>query len=1176
MPKLSNPPSFQNPMIEKFKYFPRNKTTTLIAFGISAVVVFTLTMIQQWLLLAGFIHAVILLSSFVFALTHYEASWGHKVIAVFLLTWSNFVFTALILSPFNRLNSLPLYAVLSCSLAIVSSLAIRQLSGKRQAMADCVDFPAPNDEPFRFSPLVSFTLFFVIVAIVGSLLIAVFYYPTNGDAVSYRLPRAFFYVGQSNLNHPAENMDYRSLYYPFNGILAYIPNVLYQLDGRSFNGLSFISWMLCGLGVYLFGRDLGASKTGSLLAACFYLSAPIVMILATSTNDDSIAAAPLMMGLLFLYRWWQSGEAMEVILAGIGAGLSVGTKLHIAFFAPVIIAAAGILLFKLYRQDKLKQFFQQRLLSLIATGIMALILVVPFAAINFRETGHLYVPTNYIVSGLNSPFNLKNAIETNSVYSAQLFLSPIPDLIMSNDDAQRQTRAKYNDFLNHTLFFWIKPEDNFDSIYYEYQGVADPYGTFSEYDVWLGFSPIIILSGILALFASRKYTFSFPAWLLLSFFIWHFTYTIIQKFGYNISTYYTFPFTICAAGMAVVWDAQSDLKKQTAGLIKFSFVVVAITNAIFMINILRFNAMRNLPDLFNSGFSPEIPFVSKGVKEALKGSNDINIVRTHWATMYFDMMSQNTAANYSTFSMIPKDEKGLLNILTYQTAGRWGNVFIQLNEKQRKKEYLTLLGLTRDQWSPELVFGKGNNLHLTKPEDSGYIVYMGRLEMDQGMVMGDYLCAPYKIPSGGVHPIGFDKEDFENAEQRLLQYTPNGDILIVRDWEHVRGCDYYPLVVPASDGYLSVQIRFKSEPKIISEGFLPLRVDQEYRFLGSPTLTTAWREMYDRLQIYDTPAAKFISIDPVLSNIIWFDPNSEHLPPTAIHLDQNNNSVLWLGQGTGAGFTGTIWAAQAQEVEFRYEIEPTANTETDQRTVSFELFNTNGIQVGQRQFNGATQLVFRGTLTPGPNQFQLTLLDTPSSLAPVPDSPYPPLGLIRNFRITMPDKVGPQSLSLLPPMQAGPLHAPLITLDESLSEILSVSPIIQIPLTWGIEFSAIESWLWLGHGETEGVGFTLNSQSPAPQKVRLEFRVLRGPANESNQRTLQLAIENTKGTNVEHLQFTEDLYKETTISYDADLVSGTNKINLKVLEEATVSLLPQDPRPLLVRLLHITVLPIVE
>ena len=66
---------------------------------------------------------------------------------------------------------------------------------------------------------------------------------------------------------------------------------------------------------------------------------PGVVVQATSTNDEILAAFPLLIAVQFAIRFHRGGAVADLCLALIAAALSIGTKLHAVFYWPVVVAA---------------------------------------------------------------------------------------------------------------------------------------------------------------------------------------------------------------------------------------------------------------------------------------------------------------------------------------------------------------------------------------------------------------------------------------------------------------------------------------------------------------------------------------------------------------------------------------------------------------------------------------------------------------------------------------------------------------------------------------------------------------------------------------------------------------------------------------------------------------------
>ena len=152
--------------------------------------------------------------------------------------------------------------------------------------------------------------------------------------------------------------------------------------------------------------------------------------------------------------------------------------------------------------------------------------------------------------------------------------------------------------------------------------------------------------------------------------------------------------------------------------------------------------------------------------------------------------------------------------------------------------------------------------------------------------------------------------------------------------------------------------------------------------------------------------------------------------------------------------------------------------------------------------------------------------------------------------------------------QAGSSAAPLVTLNSSLSNIISLDPQLQTA-PWGIELYKGDNLLWLGYGDKEGLQGSLTaSQQGAVQFV---FQVEPGPARQDYERTLELTIDNASGQTVER----KTIDRSTPLTYTVQLAIGPNTFRLAVLDTVTVPVQSNgETRPLLVLLHHVQIEPI--
>jgi hypothetical protein len=263
---------------------------------------------------------------------------------------------------------------------------------------------------------------------------------------------------------------------------------------------------------------------------------------------------------------------------------------------------------------------------------------------------------------------------------------------------------------------------------------------------------------------------------------------------------------------------------------------------------------------------------------------------------------------------------------------------------------------------------------------------------------------------------------------------------------------------------------------------------------------------------------------------------------------------LFLGDGDTFGLKAMVWSAKVQRVFLQTVITPGPSRTDSQRTVELN-HRGNDIDATQtKKFDGLTLLTFPLILQPGRNDFHFTILDKPTVSTLANGDTRPLLARLRQ-EITI--------ASLADLNQAGPNSTPLLLVNTSLSNKVGILEMQTPP--WGIENSENKSWLWLGHGEAEGIEGMLWSEEK--QQVRVTFKVSPGPARSDNQRTLQLTLINTAGTQTTQQRFEQP----STLSFTTTLQPGRNSFYFSALDEPTILQQPNgDKRPLLVLLQSIT------
>ena len=294
-----------------------------------------------------------------------------------------------------------------------------------------------------------------------------------------------------------------------------------------------------------------------------------------------------------------------------------------------------------------------------------------------------------------------------------------------------------------------------------------------------------------------------------------------------------------------------------------------------------------------------------------------------------------------------------------------------------------------------------------------------------------------------------------------------------------------------------------------------------------------------------------LTVDPSLAGAVGIDPHLKTPWPIEVYDD---GSLLWLGHGDQQGIKGALWSAEKRMVKLAFDVLPGPAREDSQRTVELTLENGAGAQTERQQFGQAITLIFGVELQPGRNEFSFKSLDKATILTQPNGDTRPLLVLLRHITVASPFDAS----------QAGPDNYPLLTVDPSLAGAVGIDPHLKTP--WPIEVYEEHSlsFLWLGHGEADGVAGTLWSN--AVRQIVLEFEVSPGPSREDQQRTVQLVIQHNGQATTQRETFDESV----ALAFPVQLQPGRNDFQFSVLDEATIPV-HGDTRPLLVFLHHITI-----
>jgi hypothetical protein len=790
--------------------------------------------------LAALLYLVALSVVLAFGLRSRFLNWPRVVVALFVLVWFALILTAHLLSIFHALGSTPAYISVSLMLAAVIAGGLRLIPLER-----AVPFPS-FEIKFPFGPRLSwycgcFLALTAIAVVAANVVMAWGMLPANGDSVVYRFPRVYWYLGHGSLMHFALHLDPRALYYPFNSALALMPLVHFQLDPRMFSVMSLLSCSIIGLTTYLFARDLGGSRLCAFATAWLACLTPNVLLQALSTNDEIIAAAPLLVGLYFLHRWYYGRQHLDIVLAGIGIGISLGSKLHVAFYWPLLVVIALFAIWN-YRAviQEAARWLNARGAAVLATLVLTILLLgFSFIAYNYFSTGRA-TSWEFNALTLNSPFDWRAALQSVSIYTAQIILTPIADLHFATDPGQRgQYYEAFNRFVA-PFFAWVDNSQLFMSATYRFVGInSSSAAAFNEYSVFIGFTWLVALMASTVLYRRRGIgQLTWARFHLASLPIWILTYAASTRYIQGFSVYLGYATII--AGPVLVYAFVPSGRFWVDRVRWSALTLIILCHCFFALGIVMTSSPRNLINLAKADHWP----LSRGFEldqsvrdEVARATNGMYSYPTAWEQPHWVLMAYNPQIKHRLNGVLgmtplppdaPKDpvsaalyrsryfgmpvDQSQFHIYPFPQLTAYGNA-IPIRIPDKSSPGLTWVGNLKFAMGPEWVFAAGNKVETRHVGRDRFIVLKYHELSDFG-----------RAPLAGIEVYqtlyGLGPEDDLSFRYEL---QIDGKVAETSDWSPLPHVRFKAAGMKSDNAVLSVFVRNNNAGGTVYRTDAPLR-----------------------------------------------------------------------------------------------------------------------------------------------------------------------------------------------------------------------------------------------------------------------------------------------------------------------------------------------------------------
>jgi|GEM_PF-863120 len=693
-------------------------------------------MFDPLMILSFVLHSAALIGLILFFCRRWRVFGKDQPVMTALLLWGGLVLAGHGAGAFEGLLSFSIYIPATFIGVAVMLVFFRSLD-RLPALTPLVVKPKLDFAVIQNPKIEKFLFWFLVITLgifaLASIVLGMSVYPDNADSMIYRLPRAVWYASHGSFMHPFPSLDNRLVYYPLDGVALYIPLVLYGLPGTFHSLPSLIAWAVVVYVSYRFARELGAGRVLALFAAWLVGLTPSILAQATSTNDEIVAAAALLCGLLMGWRWLVTGKRSYFFMAGLAVSLSAGTKLHIVFLMPIIAIGVLVAAWQIWKKPELGRKWAAAVGGK-TTAITLLIMVImfaPFLFYNYASVGRFYFFDDFKTDVFNLGASLRVGFQNLLIYLSQMMISPVADLNfwpVAND------RQHFNTGLNNIFDPFIRPWLDSDPTHYHmgyrFVGVTIPVSVrFVEFSLWSAFIWLLWpLQATLALKQKQHplrlvfflLAITPPFWLLF----WSFS-TLYME---GTATYFTF-YLVCAAPAASMMFL--PIMRPLWNEVRWVLIaVVTLTNLVICHNLVMYSGFRALPDLYYAKTWPyDWLLTEKKIIHEIRGADRIRIVFTHEKMPYFGYMHWHPNATFYTPFEIkdPREIPNLpdvLQIIPISGLNMYG--FMPLRIPGKLTPGPTFLGLVR-AIGREAVFATGAGVEKRYPADSNYIILQANI-----------------------------------------------------------------------------------------------------------------------------------------------------------------------------------------------------------------------------------------------------------------------------------------------------------------------------------------------------------------------------------------------------------------------------------------------------------------
>jgi len=269
------------------------------------------------------------------------------LVSLFVLVWADLVLAVELLSLLVLIKPIPMVAVHAFLAAV--ALAVRRAAGNPRPP----EFRLPSrDEIVRSVKSVpdlwflgaAVGLTYVLLAVLNVLVP-----PNNIDSLAYHLTRVAFWIQHRSLA-PWPTPYLSQTAFPPNAEIGSLASMLFLHRDLLAGFTQWFSALAASVSIFGLARGFGSSRRQAGFAALLFLTLPMIVLQATTTQNDLTAAALVTAMVFLLWLGLRTRQTGMLILSGAAMGLALGTKFTVVMALPGF--AAGLAYIILTRKPR--------------------------------------------------------------------------------------------------------------------------------------------------------------------------------------------------------------------------------------------------------------------------------------------------------------------------------------------------------------------------------------------------------------------------------------------------------------------------------------------------------------------------------------------------------------------------------------------------------------------------------------------------------------------------------------------------------------------------------------------------------------------------------------------------------------------------------------------------------